>query len=358
MWVGGKEGGLLALTNSSAGSGPTAKIESGFGPRNEKEKAEKDDDAKKDKAENEAPPTAFKKGLPPRGNSKVTGAVYSIGKSGNTRKLVQLPKRAAVDMAVAGDDIFIATDQGGKVYRCSADSPDYAISFDLDASQALSLLADSKGLSYIGVGAPAQLVRVKRSSPQKASYISDVLDAEFPAMWGAIDHFADGNFKISTRSGNIKDPERGWTKWTRTGSGDPAEIKSGDSRYIQVKVEWVMGSKATLSSLSIPYRIYNQPHYIEQIDIDENEKDSLKGKNGKSKTKPVNGKNGNSDIKHSSERKISWKVENPDKDDLSYELFFSAGRYKTVDRDKNRQGRSLKAATNGKPVLSLTDGTG
>lgn len=323
-WVGkGKDGTLVAAVNRDAGTRPSKSSPARLFSRDREKKDKSGDDhgkeGKSDKAEQQI---VIDRSPAPRGRGRVSGAVYAINSAGGARRLVELPKRAVVDMAVAGDDIYVATDQEGKVYRCRADEADYAISFDLAPAQVLSLVTDDKGPLYFGTGSSAALVKVKRGSKGKANYITEVLDAGFPARWGMLDYEADGSVRILTRSGNIKEPERGWSQW-KAASGNPASIKSPEARYLQVKVEWPAGSNAQLRSISIPYRVYNQPHYLDAVMVDSAQKDKGHSKNRGKVSGPIKSRSKKSGpASHSTARKIMWKVTNPDSDPLRFDLFF------------------------------------
>lgn len=309
---------LVAAVNDAAGSRPPNRRSSGPWARGKDGDDKSGDDDKED--DGPEPSVVITRDAPSRGGGKISGDVYAISKNGSARRLVELDKRAAADMAVAGDNIFVATDQGGKVYRSRADSADFAISFDLKEAQALSLLAEGDNLAYIGTGSPANLVSVKRASSPKAVYESEVFDAEFPARWGAIEWQASGLVRIETRSGNIKDPERGWSEWRSIGMGNPGDIKSPPARYLQVRVEWPLGSKAELKSLSVPFRVVNQPHYVNAVKIDDQDQDDDK-KSSRVRSRKSKG-NDNDPGEHETKRKIAWDVDNPDDDPLVFELFF------------------------------------
>ncbi|HUT55695.1 MAG TPA: hypothetical protein VM658_20055 [bacterium] len=329
VWAGDlKTGVLLAAVNDEAGARPsTGPSGAAWGrPRTDKEEDEdKDGDPDSgDKDKKEPAVAILPRGPAPRAGGKVTGTVYALTAAGGARELVKLPNRAAVDMVAAGPDVYVATDQEGKVYRLRPDSTDYAIAFDLHEAQALSLLADDKGLSRIGTGSPAAVATVVKRGQHKINYTTDVLDAGFPARWGAIEWTADGSVRLSTRSGNIKDPDRGWSDWQAVGPGKPAPVRSPDARYLQVMVEWPGGSRASLTGISIPYRVYNQPHYVDKVVVDSADQDGDKNATRPSVRQP--GKNGAGDSDpgpHQTIRKIAWKVTNPDKDDLEYTLSFS-----------------------------------
>ncbi len=322
-WVGdGENGTLVAAVNSSATSRLSTSSGSSSWRSADKDEDEGDDNGGDDGDEEEPEPKVKLDSSPaPRGGGKISGTVYAVTSSGGARKLVDLPKRAAVDMVAAGQDVYVATDQGGKVYRCSVDSSQYAVSIDLEAAQALSLLADGNELEYVGSGSPAGLIRARRAGLEPSSYVTEVLDAGYPAKWGAIDVEADSRLLVYTRSGNVEDVERGWSEWKPTDVGAPAAVNSPEARYLQVKVVWPAGSKSSLYSLSIPYRVYNQMHYVDAVVIDSVEKDGDEGTSTRRRPGQSNSKSGEPG-EHKTTRVIKWKTTNPDDDELVYELYF------------------------------------
>ncbi len=311
----GRKGVLVAAVNQDVGSRPPSRKSSQLlsGSKKDNDSDDDDDDNKNDKG----PRVKISSGAVSGGKGKVSGAVYAVSGSGTARKLISLPKIAATDMAVSGKDVYVATDQEGKVYRCRPDSSEYSIAFDLEPSQVLSLLAFEDGLAYIGTGAPAGIYKVRPMGSCKASYTTPVLDADFPARWGKAGWEADGLVKIKTRSGNIEDPSRGWSGWKLL-VGKPGQIRSPDARYLQLRIEWPLASKAVIKNLSIPYRIYNQPHYVEKVAVDGSEEDNDKSKSRVTITVSKDSNKGS----HDTQRKIKWKVNNPDDDTLLYKLYF------------------------------------
>ncbi len=314
------DGTLIAATNEEAGRRPGKGPSVSVWERKREEEAQEDQGGEQEEGHPQ-PEAMIEKRPAPRGGGKVTGAVYALNHQGGARMLVKLPNRAAVEMAVQGKDVFIATDQEGKVYRCRPHSSDYAITFDLSQAQALSLAVDDKG-AWIGTGSPAALVRVKKEVFQKPRYTTEVLDAKFPARWGELSLESEGAMvSLSTRSGNISDPERGWSKWEHAGLGKDKKIKSPDARYLQVRIEWPLKSAALVRSISVPYKIYNQPHFLESVEVENLQSDGDKNNRKKRRGKGANNDD-NGPPEHDAVRKVQWKVTNPDEDALAYELYF------------------------------------
>jgi hypothetical protein len=321
LWVGGRNGRLIAAVNETAGARPPEGVPS-LSLSKVKEEAEGDDDDKGEEGgKDKETPVVTTRSAPPRGPGKVSGTVYALTETGGARTLLDLDKRAAVDLVAAGEDIYVATDQEGKIFRCRPDASDYALSFDLTQAQALSLLADERGLAYIGAGSPAGIVKVKKALPPKARFTTEVFDAGYPARWGEVDWEADGPIVVLTRSGNMRDPERGWSDWRPVLPGKPGRIISPQGRFLQVRLEWPPGSEATVRSLSIPYHAENQPQYVDEVLVSAAEQE---GEGERASGPPSPGAPSAETVPppHKTERKLAWKVTNPDNDPLKFSLFF------------------------------------
>ncbi|MFO8058232.1 MAG: hypothetical protein R6V10_13140 [bacterium] len=313
-WVGeGEEGTLVAAVNQDVGSRPAGRSSRVWSGSKKDKNSNNDDENGDDKG----PRVKISAAAVSGGEGKVSGAVYAVSGTGTARKLVSLSKIAAVDMAVSGKDVYISTDQEGKVYRCRPDSPEYSIAFDVEPAQVLSLLANQDGLSFLGTGSPAGLYKVKPCGNCKARYTTPVLDADFPARWGKVDWEATGLLKIKTRSGNIEDTSRGWSDWKLILSR-PGQIRSEDARYLQLRIEWPLASDAVMKNISIPYRIHNQPHYVEKVAVDDSEEDN----NNSNKKVTITVTKNSGKKSGDTERKIKWKTNNPDEDPLLYRLYF------------------------------------
>ena len=74
---------------------------------------------------------------------------------------------------------------------------------------------------------------VKTAGPgpeNEGTYESDVFDAHIFSLWGRASVRSTGNIELYARSGNVDNPDRNWSRWTRidlalaTGSGIGAAL--------------------------------------------------------------------------------------------------------------------------------------
>lgn len=137
-------------------------------------------------------------------------------------------------------------------------------------------------------------------------YTSAVHDARFPAQWGSLYWIAetpDGtSVEISTRSGNVPEPDASWSEWSSALTNPGDRITSPPARYVQYRAVLRTQNPQVsprLLSVSLYYRTQNQPPRV-----------SLKSPKGGAVL--------------SGEVSVEWRAEDPDKDTLSYMLYYRA----------------------------------
>ncbi|MEJ5253133.1 MAG: hypothetical protein HPY54_02945 [Chthonomonadetes bacterium] len=145
-----------------------------------------------------------------------------------------------------------------------------------------------------------------RNDRAEGIYTSAVHDARFPAQWGTLYWIAETpegtSVEISTRSGNVPEPDASWSEWSSALTSPGDRITSPPARYIQYRA--VLRTRnpqvsPRLLSVSLYYRTQNQPPRV-----------SLKSPKGGAVL--------------SGEASVEWQAEDPDKDTLSYKVYYRA----------------------------------
>lgn len=259
-------------------------------------------------------PGTDKKGeAPPRsGEKKGKGGVFRVEPDGRVEQLHALSEGYFQSLAVGPDgDVYAAAGAKGRVYRIH-DHRLVVTAFDVDERQVNAVLPTRDGIAFVtGDGAA---IYVANGPAKDASYTSKVFDADFPARWGNV-HFHGEGVMLETRSGNTSKPDRGWSAWEKPvemrdapGGGKIARIASPVGRYLQYRVRW-NGGVGALRQVSVHYLPQNQRARITEITIGDGEK----------KKAPITLQNGATKPR-SPVLKVSWKVDNPDDDELTYRL--------------------------------------
>jgi hypothetical protein len=69
----------------------------------------------------------------------------------------------------------------------------------------------------------------------EGSYESDVFDARIFSRWGRAEFRGAGNVELWARSGNVDNPDRNWSPWTKVDLQRGAELSVPPARFIQWK---------------------------------------------------------------------------------------------------------------------------
>jgi hypothetical protein len=76
------------------------------------------------------------------------------------------------------------------------------------------------------------------------TYESDVFDAHIFSLWGRTSARSAGNVEFYARSGNVDNPDRNWSPWTRVDPAAASELKIPPARFVQWKSVLHAGSPA------------------------------------------------------------------------------------------------------------------
>lgn len=262
-----------------------------------------------------APPPSSASALARPGARRAKSAIYHITDDGRIEQIFALPDGYLTAVAVGEDgSVFAGTGTLGRVFRVLPDRSSSLI-IDLPEGQALALVRAGDTF-LVGTGDVGGIYRAQPPKSGGGRYLSRVLDAEFPALWGSL-RWQGKNVTFETRAGNTAKPDRGWTEWKPIdrpqptpgpGSGGSGKIASPAARYLQYRV--VLGSPdSRLRSVVAHYLPQNQRPRVTEVTVDSGGAGA--GATGGAARSP-----------HSSVLKLRWRVENPDNDELVYRLSF------------------------------------
>ncbi|MFQ3548327.1 MAG: SpoIVB peptidase S55 domain-containing protein [Armatimonadota bacterium] len=232
------------------------------------------------------------------------GAIYKIEPNGRFKTIYSRAQRVMSMACDKNDFIFAVSD--GELVRIS---PDEDVSVTKPSKTGVDFLSlsfdkDSKVL-YASTGNVGSLYSAKYEKSE-GSYISAVYDTKSISNWGQISWMAivpDGsNVTLQTRTGDIAQPDSTWSDWSSEYTNPIGEkIKENQARYIQYKVNMkANGSNESpkLSAVNITYLTANSAPTV-------------------SITQP------SKPVAWSGEQTVKWKGEDPDKNKLTYDLFYA-----------------------------------
>jgi hypothetical protein len=118
-----------------------------------------------------------------------------------------------------------------------------------------------------------------------------------------------GPIDVSTRSGNTKEPDDTWSAWTKD-SAAPSLVASPAGRYLQVRARFAKDKNAELSALEVAFVTDNLRATVDEVNAKPRREggEEIRTSGGPVAKKP------------DAKLNLSWKTDNPDKDELRYRL--------------------------------------
>jgi hypothetical protein len=102
----------------------------------------------------------------------------------------------------------------------------------------------------------------------EGSYESDVFDAHVFSRWGHSSMRSSGTVELYARSGNVDNPDRNWSPWTRVDPGASGELKVPAARFVQWKAVLHSGTTAPrVESVLLNYLPKNVAPEIDEVAV-------------------------------------------------------------------------------------------
>ncbi|HEX3345485.1 MAG TPA: hypothetical protein VHS09_12965 [Polyangiaceae bacterium] len=209
---------------------------------------------------------------------------------------------------------FVGTGAEGRVYSVD-DAHRVALVADTDERQIGALVVAGRTRFLLGSD-PAAFHRVLAVGGPDAVWTSKALDAGLRARFGHVRWASAGSVEVSTRSGDTQTPDATWSPWSAAVANGGA-VASPAARLVQVRAR-LRDAGATIADVSLPFVTENLRAVVTEVAA--RPKGSREPKEGKDKDGvPASG---GELPKHDPVVHVTWKVDNPDNDDLRYRVSF------------------------------------
>ena len=207
---------------------------------------------------------------------------------------------------------YVGTGFEGQILTVNDDHLERIIA-DVEERQISTVIMSGKKRLLV-TSDPVAVREIKGEGGPDAVWTSKVLDAGLPATWGLLTWRGTGTVEVQTRSGNTQDPDSSWSAWSNAITA-PGKVGSPRGRYIQMRARFARDAKATLSEIRLHFVTDNARAIITNVTAEGRVQKSGKLQTGLQQS-------GGSVAKPSSTVNIRWDVDNPDKDDLRYRVFY------------------------------------
>jgi WD40 repeat protein len=192
--------------------------------------------------------------------------VYQIAPDGSPKRIWS--SREDIVYALGFDDqgrLLAGSGNKARIYTIES-TGDYV---DLLKASATQVTAFTKGPNNGLYVATSNLGKIFLLGPQpdsEGTYESDVFDARIFSRWGRLEVMGSGSYDLYTRSGNVDNPDRNWSHWTKVDMNKDAAADVPPARFIQWKAVLHPGPvPARIDSVNVNYRPNNVAPVIDDV---------------------------------------------------------------------------------------------
>ncbi|HET9929726.1 MAG TPA: hypothetical protein VFQ35_03525, partial [Polyangiaceae bacterium] len=249
--------------------------------------------------------------ITPASPAKGKGTLYRFSPDGRPDQLLDDGDEHYTSLVLGEDGRpYVGTGVEGRVYSVDQNHNSVLVA-DIEERQVTAIVFNGKQGLVIGSD-PAVVHPITGVGGADAIWTSKVLDAGIRARFGRMDWEATGALQFSTRSGNTREPDETWSAWSKE-VDVPSKVESPPARYFQVRARFAKDPKAVLTDVDVSFVTDNLRAVVTEITAKPggdrgNNEEGLKSSGGPVQRKPETTLN------------ITWKVDNPDKDELRYRL--------------------------------------
>ncbi|HEY8042424.1 MAG TPA: hypothetical protein VIF15_21630 [Polyangiaceae bacterium] len=241
------------------------------------------------------------------------GALYRFDAQGRPERVMHHDDFHYLSLAL--DDRgapYVGTGAEGRVYTVD-DAHQVSLVADTDERQIGALAVAGKTRFVVGSD-PGAFHRVLSVGGPDAVWTSKALDAGLRARFGHLTWNGTGSLEVSTRTGDTLTPDATWSAWSNpVALGAPTTSPTG--RFVQVRARLRDGG-ATIADVTLPFVTENLRAVVTEVAARQ------KGTHEAKESKDALAPSGGEPPKHDSVVHVTWKVDNPDSDELRYRVQF------------------------------------
>jgi len=268
-------------------------------------------------------------GAPAEGKS--TGnAVYRVAPDGMVTEVFREPVMILC-LVEADGVLYLGTGSEGRVYMVRPEQEEQIALAKVKDSQVTSILRSNDGRVHLGTSNKGRVLRLSPGYAPKGTFTSQVLDARQIARWGRAFYEGDApqgtGVRLSTRSGNVADPEEGtWTAWSEEfDARQGAQIPSPSARFLQYRVILTSTeAKQTpvVRQLRLARQVNNIAPKVAALEIGPPLRAQMAATMGGAQNPDGEGQRPLPPGATPSTRIIRWKAQDANGDQMVYDLYF------------------------------------
>jgi hypothetical protein len=192
--------------------------------------------------------------IPGSGSGAAGGSeVYRIAPDGSPSRVWSSHDDLVYGLAFDGQGALLAgTGNRGHIFAIRGDDR-FTDLVKASATQVTAFAGAPNGL-YVSTSNLGKVFLLGGAQAQEGSYESDVFDAHIFSRWGRAELRGSGSVELFARSGNVDNPDRNWSPWTKVELRKDDMVSVPAARFVQWKAVLHSGSEAPrVESVTLNY---------------------------------------------------------------------------------------------------------
>ncbi len=205
--------------------------------------------------------------IPFAGLSATGGSeVYQIAPDGSPRRIWNSQEDVVYSLAFdRGGQLLAGTGNRGRMYVIK-DAGSFTDLVKASATQITALAQAPNGGIYAATSNLGKIFTLGAAPDADGTYESDVFDAHIFSRWGRAEVRGSGAFDLYARSGNVDNPDRNWSPWSKIDFTKGGELDVPPARFVQWKAVLHPGRpNPSLSSVLVNYLPKNVAPVIDDV---------------------------------------------------------------------------------------------
>jgi hypothetical protein len=262
--------------------------------------------------------------LPPSVMANLGGSeVYRISPDGSPRTLWSSKDDLVYALAFdASGRLLAGTGNKGKIYAING--RDYTDLVKASANQVTAFALAPKGGMYAATSNLGKIFELGPQTSDEGTYESDVFDARIFSKWGRLDTRGTGKFELYARSGNVDNPDRNWSPWTKVDLTKESPPGTPSARYMQWKAVLFPGTPpSSIDSVTLFYLPKNVAPEVDDVAVTVGAR-VVQGARSAAPGPDAGVDAGPPTVPDKHSIAVKWRAHDANDDDLVYSVYYRA----------------------------------
>ena len=214
-----------------------------------------------------AQPGATPAAAPPGGTVGLAGSdIYMLAPDGSPRKIWSSREDIVYALAFdAAGRLIAGTGNKGRIYAIEKNG-EFTDLLKASANQVSAFSRAPGGGLYCSSSNLGKIFLMGNNTEAEGTFESDVQDARIFSRWGRAEVRGRGNYELFARSGNVDNPDRNWSSWSRIDLAKEPRTDVPAARFIQWRAVLKAANPPTqIDDVTINYLPKNVAPVVDEV---------------------------------------------------------------------------------------------